>query len=511
MDIKIGFPKTNYTKTITATLITTLIITGFLTTNCDAVTNVKVNSDGFLVVDSKPELIIGLYESFLPKDDEMVKELADNGFNFARTRCKRDYSRFLYNETKADLDIFHKYGLYGWIYLPYTGLADQEKRIEPVEIVKKFKDHPALLAWELRDEILWHIWYKPLTWTFGEQQKDLRKLIKDGNFPEERTKVLKAILKKANSYAHRGLWGKSEKLYDKLRTILGGQPPASENRLSQRQTQSKLLIAQIKEICDAIKQVDPVHFTWTNYAPCNSIKTLKQASQVVDMISCDIYPAPEYRTLGQSNLKNKTLSSVGEFTKRMRVAASDKPVFMILQGFGWRDLKGNPSQNSDDLQWGRRPNLHELRFMVYDAIVNGANGILYWGVHYAGYTEKNNQLRKDIFKVSKELRALESAVLDKRSEKIPTVTIDDTHAPVDGPELQMMLRKTGKDWVLIVTNTSTHAIPFTLSDLPDSLNGKKLYLLHSDEHQDIKNGSLNDGITGYGVHVYATSRRFEVK
>ncbi len=75
-----------------------------------------------------------------------------------------------------------------------------------------------------------------------------------------------------------------------------------------------------------------------------------------------------------------------------------------------------------------------------------------------------------------------------------------------------MLRKTKDgEWVLIITNPTTGGIPFTISQLPDELNGKKLHLLYSDETNEIKNGQFEDGVEGFGVNIYATTCKFETK
>ena len=101
--------------------------------------------------------------------------------------------------------------------------------------------------------------------------------------------------------------------------------------------------------------------------------------------------------------------------------------------------------------------------------------------------------------------------MTKPSVKLPSVTTGNTHSSVDGPELQLMLRKVDNDWVLIITNTAIHGMPFTISNLPKSINGKRFYHLYSDEYYDIKNSMFSSGIAGFGVHIYATSRKFEAK
>jgi hypothetical protein len=74
-----------------------------------------------------------------------------------------------------------------------------------------------------------------------------------------------------------------------------------------------------------------------------------------------------------------------------------------------------------------------------------------------------------------------------------------------------MLRKTSADWVLIAVNESTYGISFQVKDLPADLNGRTLYRLYTGESHEVTRGGFRDGIRGFGVHVYATSRRFEAR
>lgn len=116
-----------------------------------------------------------------------------------------------------------------------------------------------------------------------------------------------------------------------------------------------------------------------------------------------------------------------------------------------------------------------------------------------------------MLKVSRELRALEPGIVGKPPETAPVSVGDDTYASIgkEGPVL--MLRKTGDDYVLIAVNESYAGIGFNVSRLPDELNGKTLYRLYSEEARPVQNKSFRDGIKGFGVQVYAASRRFEAK
>ena len=73
-----------------------------------------------------------------------------------------------------------------------------------------------------------------------------------------------------------------------------------------------------------------------------------------------------------SLLTNQTISLVGDYTRTMmEVAKGKKPVWMVLQ-ISWSGV----------LQPGktlRFPTFPEERFMTYEAVINGARGLLYFG------------------------------------------------------------------------------------------------------------------------------------
>jgi len=96
-------------------------------------------------------------------------------------------------------------------------------------------------------------------------------------------------------------------------------------------------------------------------------------------------------------------------------------------------------------------------------------------------------------------------------DSVPKAVADETYGSIDGQGPQVMLRSAGEDWVLIAVNEYGHGVSFTISGLPRQLEGKTLHRLYSAETHIVKDGAIRDGIRGLGVHVYATSRRFEAR
>jgi hypothetical protein len=457
----------------------------------------RLTQNGFVKINGTPRLMIGLYE--LPRDEEKLAEMAANGFNLVRVP-----------QDSSVLDRVQKHGLYAWICLGSMVQLDRnnaegEQRLAGT--INQFKEHPALLVWELPDEALWNIWWSRFPWTFGGQQNDLRQHIEEAraNTPEAVITKWRSLLNRADDYGERGLWKQAEELYGTLWAELKAENPHPTWKMSQCPAESDKLMEATARGCDLVRQLDARHLIWQNHAPRNSIAGLRKYNQMVDAAGCDIYPAPFNYGVGHSDLKDTNLSSVGAYTDRMREAAPGKSIWMVLQGFGWRDLSKEGKSDPDPAK-GRRPRVAETRFMAYDALVHGAHALLYWGTDYI---EKDSVLWKDLMEIAKELRALEPALVGRRVEGTPVAVTDETYGSVDGQGPKLMLRRVADHWVLIAVNEYTQGVSFEVKQLPKEMEGRTLYRLHSEETQVVTNSAFRDGIRGLGVHVYATSRDFE--
>ena len=121
----------------------------------------------------------------------------------------------------------------------------------------------------------------------------------------------------------------------------------------------------------------PEYIFWANHAPRltntsknhESFNSVRRYSLACDVTGIDIYPVPEGNY--HSNLANKTLSCVGEYTDLLRKNSFDKPSWMTLQTFSWSAFGGG-SDNP-------KPDYRQLKFMVYNAVTHGATGISFFG------------------------------------------------------------------------------------------------------------------------------------
>ena len=143
---------------------------------------------------------------------------------------------------------------------------------------------------------------------------------------------------------------------------------------------------QIVRTHDFVRALDPAHPLYLNHAPVNLEDTLRQYNGGAEIIATDIYPViphgirEEYALWpdGQlGDLLNSTISQVGAYADKMRrVAGAGRAVFMVLQAFAWEDLR----KEGRDPRMVLYPDGAQMRSMAYQAIIHGANGLLYWGL-----------------------------------------------------------------------------------------------------------------------------------
>lgn len=192
----------------------------------------------------------------------------------------------------------------------------------------------------------------------------------------------------------------------------------------------------------ALDQQRPI---WTNHAPRNLISTLAYYNRATDIAGCDIYPVPV--GCGHSNLPNSQISVVGDETdKNLTALGGDKPVFMVLQGFGWAELSKRPPNAPPPVM----PTFAESRFMAYDAIVHGATGVLYWGTHY---TAKPSRFWSELRSLVSELAALQDVLA------APPYTGDDrARLQSETPGVRLLHKRLDSGNYVIVVNENTKAV-----------------------------------------------------
>ncbi len=442
-----------------------------------------IAEDRMAVVNGERVFILGLYEN--PSDDAVLQEAADAGFNLVHVSAD-----------KAALDRVHAHNLWAWINTGYAidlGEKAEERATALRSMVERFSAHPAFLVWEVPDEALWNCWYEAILWRTGEEPRRLTEKI-NALEDEDQKRGLREQLAEMRRLQHLARYDEAEPLADALWSALGEYPPRPGYGLADAPARAAKLCEGMTAGYRLLREIDPDHPVWMNHAPRNQIAQLAMFNQAADIVGCDIYPIPFTPKLGHSDLAERSAAAVGAYTRRMQQAAPGKPVWMVLQGFGWGDIQ--PERSEADRRELRRPTFEESRFMAFDAIARGARGILYWGT---ASIEKDSTLWKDLMRLAAELRALQP-VLSAHDAPIGIhVEIKETFGSVDRT-IHALPKQVGEKVWLIVVNECPDPLVYVLRGLnaPDQTVYQEI---DSGQRVSVEEGTLSMGIAAQSVHI----------
>lgn len=443
---------------------------------------VHVESDGMLNVNGSRLFVVGLYEN--PKEDAELARAAKAGFNLVRS-----------SGDVASLDRLHEHQTFAWVNTGMTidlSETTDARRAALREMTETLNAHPALLVWEVPDEALWNCWYGAQTWRRGTEPAEQRKHINALN-DEALRATLRAQQEKVDALYHQGRYAEAESLSDDLWRQLQLEPPRPGYGLGDAPARAQKMCKGMLDGYTLLKELSG-HPVWMNHAPRNQIDQLAAFNKAADIVGCDIYPVPANGKIGHSDLANRHLSCVGDYTRRMAEAAPGKPVWMVLQGFGWGDIQ--PDKSESERRELRRPTLQETRFMAYDAIAQGARGILYWGSHAV---EKDSVFYGELLAFVSELRELQPMLAAPDAALNTTTSFEPTLGSVDR-DIVVLAKDHGDTPWLLVVNEWTDSLTGTVSGL-ESLNGVRYRERTSGEQAEVTNGQITLHMPGQSVHI----------
>jgi len=259
-----------------------------------------------------------------------------------------------------------------------------------------------------------------------------------------------------------------------------------------------------------LKSLDD-HPVYLNHAPRNTVQTLKKYNPGADILCVDIYPIlpmdlgemyaiippaqPGYPPR-HGDMPDNSPACVGDYVDKMkRVAAPDQAVFIVLQGFAWEMLNEEAKRDPKKILY---PTYEQLRFMAWQAIVHGVNGITFWGLSY----NDNQEYYEGLSKVLHEIRDLSPAILGTPLEyRIEKDYSEMGSTIVKGIETRMT--EQGDTVTLIAVNASIDPARVAFSSLPMGSDREvKVEVVGEDRTITPLSGSFGDHFDGLGVHIY---------
>lgn len=139
---------------------------------------------------------------------------------------------------------------------------------------------------------------------------------------------------------------------------------------------ARVPVAGLVRAYRTLRETDPDHPVVITQAPVSTVAQLVPYRPAFDITGADIYPV-SYPPGKHAGGRNRDIGVVGSVTRKMVGAAGRKPVWMTLQ-IAW---SGVVASDQHPANVPRFPTLAQERFMAYQAIVNGARGLAFFGGH----------------------------------------------------------------------------------------------------------------------------------
>jgi hypothetical protein len=248
-----------------------------------------------------------------------------------------------------------------------------------------------------------------------------------------------------------------------------------------------------------IRELDPEHPIEITHAPRGTVETMRPYNATTDIVATDIYPLG-YPPGTHSLLPNKEISMVGDYTQRMKLLASPgMSVWMTLQ-IAWSGVI-KPGKTL------RLPTFPEQRFMTYQAIINGARGLLYFGGHLPkGMSDEDARLGWNWRHWRRVLRPVIEEIGEK-SPLYPALLAPESARPIKTAEagrIEFCVREADGALFLLACSRGNETALVTFSGLPEG-NSEAVVMFEPPRTVAVMNGTLQDWFAPFEVHVYRLS------
>jgi hypothetical protein len=245
-----------------------------------------------------------------------------------------------------------------------------------------------------------------------------------------------------------------------------------------------------------IRETDPNHPVVIIQAPRGTVESLRKYDPTGDIMGVDIYPI-SYPPGTHSLLTNKDISLVGDHARIIAQAVEGKqPFWMVLQ-ISWSGVL-KPGKTL------RFPTFAQERFMTYEAIINGARGLFYFGgANEKSLSDADKKLDWNWTFWQRVLRPVIEEIGTK-SPLYPALVAPDSTLPikVSGAEgIEFCAREANGELFLLACKRQGKTEKTQFSGLPDSFKiGDVLY--EAPRTVEVKHGKFTDWFAPFDVHVY---------
>ena len=263
----------------------------------------------------------------------------------------------------------------------------------------------------------------------------------------------------------------------------------------------KIPVEDLRVYYDTIHTLDPNHPIWITQAPRGTVEEWKPYSQFFDIGAVDIYPI-SYPPGTHSGIDNKELSVVGDYALRIRESTDyRKPTMMVLQ-ICWSGV-AKPGSTL------RFPTFADERYMTYQAIIDGARGLVYFGGNVvpclnerdAAYGWNWNFYDRILSPVLDELRP-DGPLYPALIAPVSNLKLSSD----GGAAMEFTVREAGDYVYVIAARREGATVKVSYSGLPQDVRDGEV-LFESPRHVAVEDGKFTDWFGPHDVHVYRFRRQ----
>jgi hypothetical protein len=244
-----------------------------------------------------------------------------------------------------------------------------------------------------------------------------------------------------------------------------------------------------------IGDLDPNHPMVLIQAPRGTIQSMRAYNPTTDVVGADIYPVSLPPGIHSQFKTNTEISMVGDYTRIMsQVGEGKMPVWMVLQ----IAFSGTVGPGKKHVM----PTYQQERFMTYEAIINGARGLLYFGGNLTQVMNRTDaNLGWNWTFWNGVLRPVVAQIGDK-SELYPALLEPNSTLPIkaNAPDVEFCVRQVGSDVFVLACKRNRGTANVTFAGLPANVSGGSV--LFESRNVDLQNGSFTDRFSQFDVHVY---------
>ena len=274
----------------------------------------------------------------------------------------------------------------------------------------------------------------------------------------------------------------------------GIDEPANPNR------PARVPVAGLVRAYRALRAADPNHPVVITQAPVGTAAQLIPYRPAFDITGADIYPVsyPPGKHAGGKH----DIGVVGEITRKMVRAAGSKPIWMTLQ-IAW---SGVIPTERHPANVPRFPTLSQERFMAYQAIVNGARGLAFFGGHLTQIARPADA--KAGWNWTFWERVLRPLLEELTSDSLaPALVAPNARNRVkaSAKDVELVTREAGRFLYVIAVRRGSATSRVGFSGLPARLTGGEVLFEYNDQAfrtVKVANGRFRDWFGQHDARVY---------